>query len=530
MRGLRELEAEAPRRPPESGRGSRAGGRRRRRRSAASRRRRPARRRSAALMLAHLPASGAGATRCSATSCRRARQLATQPRDGAQVLRAHDADDVHAPAREAREPRARARAARATPRSAARASFARADHQRRGGRACPSGPTGSPGRRRWAARARDRAPRRAARACARSSSTPTPQRRRTMCHRHPISVRSSAAERRRVAAEDAVAARGAAAVDRRRAAELPQLRVAARPAMVDARRRDVADAPAGRAQPPLPVLLVAGAAERLVERPDPLERRRAGSPCSRPTRTRPRGPRGPRSSAVTGSGSRPHARRREPSSRGRIGPPKASSPSWREQRVEPARPDLDVVVEEAHELAGWRRDRGVARGVDARAGDRARRSARRSARPAAASAASSASSSTITISAPCSRGLRRDRGQRDRQIVARGRASGTGSRPSSRREVRRRSISSSTAGSSNLRAKSAPEASAASRSSRPRTRGLARAGLEARRSGGCRRTAAAPELASTVCTNASVGTIVCRKWSRTSRGARARRRPRGARA
>ena len=49
-------------------------------------------------------------------------------------------------------------------------------------------------------------------------------------------------------------------------------RVRARAAVVDAGRRDVAEPPARGAQPPLPVLLVARAAQRGIEAADPLER------------------------------------------------------------------------------------------------------------------------------------------------------------------------------------------------------------------------------------------------------------------
>ena len=84
---------------------------------------------------------------------------------------------------------------------------------------------------------------------------------------------------------------------------------------------------------------------------------------------------------VTGSGSRPHACRL------RALEPRADRPAERlvlrvrlgggEQRVEPARPHLDVVVEEAQQLARGGVDRGVAGDVDARAARRARRSGRR---------------------------------------------------------------------------------------------------------------------------------------------------------
>ena len=124
-----------------------------------------------------------------------------------------------------------------------------------------------------------------------------------------------ARQRRRRALVGVVAARGAAAVERR-ARERAHARVRARAAVVDPRGGDVADPPARGAQAPLPVLLVAGAAERGVEAPDPLERARAARARLAPHANSASRSSGPRSSEVSGSGSRPHARSRPPSSRG----------------------------------------------------------------------------------------------------------------------------------------------------------------------------------------------------------------------
>ena len=57
---------------------------------------------------------------------------------------------------------------------------------------------------------------------------------------------------------------------KRRARERAHARVRARATVIDPRGGDVADPAAGGAQAPLPVLFVAGAAERGVEAPDPL--------------------------------------------------------------------------------------------------------------------------------------------------------------------------------------------------------------------------------------------------------------------
>ena len=166
-----------------------------------------------------------------------------------------------------------------------------------------------------------------------------------------------------MAAEDAVAPRGAAA-EVGGAGQVAQVRITAGAAMIDARRRDVADAPAGRAQAPLPVLFVAGAAERLVERADPLERGAPDRQVRAPDELGlavllaevERGDRqrfAPARAQVRALQARP-----DRAAEGLVG-------LVRDERVEPARPHLDVVVEEAHELPGGRAHRRIAGGVDA---------------------------------------------------------------------------------------------------------------------------------------------------------------------
>ena len=129
--------------------------------------------------------------------------------------------------------------------------------------------------------------------------------------------------RGRLALERVVLSRLAAAVVGA-AAEVAQAGVAAGAAVVDARRGDVADAPAGRAQPRLPLLLVAAARERGVERAGALGRRSRVKARLAPHRNSASVSCGPRSRAVIGSGSRPHERKRASSKTGLIGPPRAS--------------------------------------------------------------------------------------------------------------------------------------------------------------------------------------------------------------
>ncbi len=135
--------------------------------------------------------------------------------------------------------------------------------------------------------------------------------------------------------------------------------------MVDARGGDVAHASAGGAQAALPVLLVAGAAEQLVERPDPLERAAPQRQVRAPDEL---------GVAVLGAEVERGDRQRLASAgvQPRALEPRADRaaervvlPRRREQRVEPAGPDLDVVVEEAEQFAPRGRDRRVAGDVDA---------------------------------------------------------------------------------------------------------------------------------------------------------------------
>ena len=98
-------------------------------------------------------------------------------------------------------------------------------------------------------------------------------------------------------------------------------------AVVDARRRHVEDPPAGGAQAALPLLLVARPRARGVELPDRSSAARRTARFAPQTSSASRSA-GPRSSVVTGAGSRPQACRFVPSSRARIGPPNASCPGW----------------------------------------------------------------------------------------------------------------------------------------------------------------------------------------------------------
>ena len=130
----------------------------------------------------------------------------------------------------------------------------------------------------------------------------------------------------------------------------------------------------------------------------------------------------PRSRKVIGGPSRPQVRKRWSSKRAWIGPVRTPTSSGhaaaaREQRGEPARAHLDVVVDEARRArASVACSAGVARGVEARAARRGRRSARRGARRPRASRSSGPSSTTST-SAPAARGLRDDRRQRDVEVA-----------------------------------------------------------------------------------------------------------------
>ena len=144
-------------------------------------------------------------------------------------------------------------------------------------------------------------------------------------------------------------------------------RVLARAAVVDARGGDVADAPAGGVQAALPVLLVAVEVEPGVEAADALERAAAQRQVRAPHEL---------GVAVVG----PEVERRDGR---RLAPAgvqvgalelRLDRPAERlvlgvlggggDQRAEPARPRLGVVVEEAQEVRLRGRDRGVAGRVE----------------------------------------------------------------------------------------------------------------------------------------------------------------------
>ncbi len=340
---------------------------------------------SAALTLAHLPAPGAGGTRCRSTVVAGAGELAPQPRDRAQVLGPRDADDVHAAHRPAPR-RAGEREPPAQPRQARPEILHRADQRapppERAGAAGEIVGIGRARRRRRRIERLEHAPPRSRR---QRDADPAPpphdvphaaaeraqlgreggrrerdgsrreagrRRGRGVSGRRRRAKPSAALGRRRRGLSrlmDVVAARGAAA-EVLRAGEGAELRVAAGAAMVDARRGDVADAPAGGAQAALPVLLVAGAAERLVERADPLDRAAAQGHVRAPhelgvavllaeVERRHRQRLAPARAQLRSLQSRPDRPAERVVLRGRA-----------EQRVEPARPDLDVVVEEAQQL------------------------------------------------------------------------------------------------------------------------------------------------------------------------------------
>ena len=370
-----------------------------------------------------MPAPGArrvaGATVTSwreRSSSRRARS-----RPSRALLGPRDAEHEHPPPRRPRARRGAARAAAGSPstrrdgvaqrrrsrRSCARASPSARRRSRASRRAGGTGPGASASRRRPAVSA--------------VSTIPLPQRRRAMCQTQPASVRSSRGQRRRGALEGVVAARGAAAVERRARRARATRASGARAPVVDPRGRDVADPPAGGAQPPLPVLLVAGAAERGVEAPDPLQRaaphRQVGAP------------RELRVAVLRAEVERGQRQRLAPA---RVQPaalqPRPDRPAERlvvrvragggQQRVQPARPRLDVVVEEAQQLAGGGVERRVAGDVDP-ARLAVREVARRRGAVTSRSVSGSAgSSSTTTISAPCAAACARHGRERHREVVA----------------------------------------------------------------------------------------------------------------
>ena len=176
-----------------------------------------------------------------------------------------------------------------------------------------------------------------------------------------------AGDRRRDAAARVPAAREAPALvagPRERA----DPRVGAGAPVIDSRRRDVAQPAAGRAQAVLPLLLVAVAAERGVERADPLDRR----PPQREVRApQELGVAVVRAEVEVGDGQRLAAAGAQVAAlearpdRPAEGLVPGVGLGRLEQGAEPAVPDVDVVVEEAEQVARGGVDRGVARDVDA---------------------------------------------------------------------------------------------------------------------------------------------------------------------
>ena len=130
---------------------------------------------------------------------------------------------------------------------------------------------------------------------------------------------------------------------------------------------DVADAPAGVLQPPLPVLLVAVEVEARVEAAGPLQRP--------PPQRQVRAPHELGVAVVGAEVERGHRRRLAPAGvqvralearpdRAAEGVVVRLVMGGGEQRAEPAGPRLGVVVEEAQEVGLRQRDRGVARRVE----------------------------------------------------------------------------------------------------------------------------------------------------------------------
>ena len=188
------------------------------------------------------------------------------------------------------------------------------------------------------------------------------------------------------------------------AGEAADARVLAGAAVVDAGGGDVADAPAGGVQSPLPVLLVAVEVEAGVEAADALERappqRQVGAPHELGV-------------AVVGAEVERGDRRRLAPAGMQVGAlePRLDRAAERlvlgvlcgrgDQRPEPAGPRLGVVVEEAQEVRARGRDRRVARRVEP--SRLAVRDVARAVLSASCSVSGSAGSSSTTISsAPCS--------------------------------------------------------------------------------------------------------------------------------
>ena len=138
--------------------------------------------------------------------------------------------------------------------------------------------------------------------------------------------------------------------------------------VIDPGGRDVAQPAAGRAQAVLPLLLVAVAAERRVERTDPLDRRASQREVGAPQEL---GVAVVRAEVEVGDGQRLtaagvqvaalEARPDRPAEGLVLG----VGLGRLEQGAEPTVPDVDVVVEEAEQVARGGVDGGVARDVDA---------------------------------------------------------------------------------------------------------------------------------------------------------------------
>ena len=274
---------------------------------------------------------GAPGSRCSATSWRERRELGRDRAADGRELGARDAGDV---ARGARG--GSVRAARRTARACG------ASARRRRGRAPPGEQraaaeragrarevVGMPSRAGAAtgARARRALGERLAQPAGglRGQTIPLPQRRRPVCQTQPASVRSSAASGGAVPFARVEAPRLAAAVPARRArargcARRRRCGGGRRPRRRrsgSARRRRAAAAPTPPRRP------APSAPGRTARRGRARARRTARFAPQTSSASRSAGP---RSSVVTGAGSRPHACRFVPSSRARIGPPNASCP------------------------------------------------------------------------------------------------------------------------------------------------------------------------------------------------------------
>src|SRR4051794_15971278 len=347
----------------------------------------------------------------------RAPQLALQARDRAPVLGPRDADDVHSPARSV--PR---RAPNPPVRGQPLQSRADVAHR---------------ARKRAPAPERPRAPRqvlrvervrRRRRGVERLGEPPERQRAEhdagaaAPAHGVPDAAGERAQLRPwrgRDAFTPVIAARVAAAAERR-AREAGEPGIAAGPAVIDAGGGDVAHASAGRLEAPLPVFLVAVEVERLLEAAGPLQRAAAQRQVRAPGElgvgvVRSEVERGDRQ-RLAPAGAQPRALEPGPDR-----PAEDLVPGRRvhagEHRVQPAGPDLHVVVEEADELALGRVQRRVARGVEP-----ARGAVGEIARAEARGEGGGLGVVRVVLHhedlAPAGGGLRRHGGERDREIGA----------------------------------------------------------------------------------------------------------------